>query len=163
MNKLITYWEDLRKAVIDGMRSNGDEPEEEKKEEKKEPPIINQELNDQFWNTPVSSDSIDEGKIDETAAWLKVNGVKIIIKQGDLVAEKVDAITNAANELLYLTGGVSGAIRKAAGEELSTGAKAWIDKNGNVPTGGSAFTVAGKLSCNYVIHSVGPVYHKSQK
>lgn len=92
---------------------------------------------------PVPTDTIDEGKFDETASWIRVNGVQIIVKQGDLIKEEVDAITNAANELLYLTGGVSGAIRKAAGEDLIASAKAWIKKNGNVPTGGSAYTVAG--------------------
>ncbi|KAA0257976.1 macro domain-containing protein [Deferribacter autotrophicus] len=84
----------------------------------------------------------------------KVNEVLIIIKQGDITKEKVDAIVNAANSALKMGGGVAGAIRKAGGEKIQQE----CDKIGYCPLGDAVVTNGGKLYAKYVVHAVGPRY-----
>jgi O-acetyl-ADP-ribose deacetylase (regulator of RNase III) len=72
----------------------------------------------------------------------------IHIDQGDLTAYAVDAIVNAANNDLTLGGGLAGAIRRAAGDEL----RAECDRHGSIAVGEAAITGAGKLPAGYVIH-----------
>jgi O-acetyl-ADP-ribose deacetylase (regulator of RNase III) len=73
---------------------------------------------------------------------------------GDLTAQRVDAIVNAANEALAPGGGVCGAIRRAGGDEIF----AECARLGGCPTGGARATGAGRLPARYVIHAVGPVW-----
>ena len=82
----------------------------------------------------------------------------IRIVQGDLTAEAVDAIVNAANERLAHGGGVAGAISRAGGPIVQRESDAWVREHGPVPTGSAAITGAGALPCRYVIHAVGPVW-----
>ena len=49
---------------------------------------------------------------------VKINGVTMNIVKGDITNQDVDAITNAANEELWLGSGVAGAIRKAGGPTI---------------------------------------------
>ena len=85
-------------------------------------------------------------------------GQIIRIGQGDLTAESVDAIVNAANERLSHGGGVAGAIRRKGGGAIQSESNDWVRKHGRVPTGTAALTGAGKLPAKYVIHAVGPVW-----
>ncbi|MGA1846484.1 macro domain-containing protein [Deferribacter abyssi] len=84
----------------------------------------------------------------------KLNEVLLIIKQGDITKEKVDAIVNAANTALKMGGGVAGAIRKAGGEEIQVE----CDNIGYCPLGDAVVTSGGKLYARYVVHTVGPRY-----
>ena len=85
-------------------------------------------------------------------------GQTIRIVQGDLTAEAVDAIVNAANERLAHGGGVAGAISRRGGPVVQQESTAWVREHGPVSTGSAAITGAGALPCRYVIHAVGPVW-----
>jgi O-acetyl-ADP-ribose deacetylase len=85
-------------------------------------------------------------------------GQVIRVVQGDLTAEGVDAIVNAANEHLAHGGGVAGAIARKGGPAVQQESDAWVREHGPVPTGSAAITGAGALPCRYVIHAVGPIW-----
>jgi O-acetyl-ADP-ribose deacetylase (regulator of RNase III) len=79
---------------------------------------------------------------------------------GDIAAEAVDAIVNAANSSLYGGGGVDGAIHRAGGPAILAECRelrATRYPNG-LPPGQAVATTAGKLPARWVIHTVGPVY-----
>lgn len=73
---------------------------------------------------------------------------------GDLTAQEVDAIVNAANEALAPGGGVCGAIRRAGGDEIFDECA----RLGGCATGDATATGAGRLPAKHVIHAVGPVW-----
>jgi O-acetyl-ADP-ribose deacetylase (regulator of RNase III) len=81
---------------------------------------------------------------------------------GDITAQKVDVVVNAANSSLLGGGGVDGAIHRAAGGALLDECKKIpVGPRGRCPTGECAVTGAGLLPCKKVIHTVGPVYSGS--
>ena len=73
---------------------------------------------------------------------------------GDLTAQEVDAIVNAANEALAPGGGVCGAIRRAGGDEIFDECA----RLGGCATGDAKATGAGRLPARHVVHAVGPVW-----
>lgn len=84
----------------------------------------------------------------------------IRIEIADIVDMDTDCIVNAANEGLYMGGGVCGAIFKAAGSEKLTEA---CGKLHGCPTGSAVITPGFDLNAKYIIHAVGPVWSGSEK
>jgi O-acetyl-ADP-ribose deacetylase (regulator of RNase III) len=86
------------------------------------------------------------------------SGLTVSLVQGDITAEAVDAIVNAANNRLAHGGGVAGAIARRGGPAIQTESNAWVQAHGPVPHEKPAVTGAGRLPCKAVIHAVGPVW-----
>jgi O-acetyl-ADP-ribose deacetylase (regulator of RNase III) len=82
------------------------------------------------------------------------------IHRGDITRLDVDAIVNAANELMLGGGGVDGAIHRAAGARLFEACRAVAEVRPGVrcPTGEARITPGFDLAARHVIHTVGPVW-----
>ena len=80
--------------------------------------------------------------------------------QGDITTLAVDAIVNAANQMMLGGGGVDGAIHRAAGPELYEACLKVPEVRPGVrcPTGEARITPGFRLPAKFVIHTVGPVY-----
>ena len=76
--------------------------------------------------------------------------MKVVLTEGDISAQKVDAVVNAANDHLWMGSGVAGALKRRGGDsiEREAVAKGPLDKGCSMSTG------AGNLPARYVIHAV---------
>ena len=79
----------------------------------------------------------------------------LVAARGDITAEQVDAVVNAANPRLAGGGGVDGAIHRAAGYwELQEACRAL----GGCAPGRAVATDGFALPARWIIHAVGPVW-----
>jgi O-acetyl-ADP-ribose deacetylase (regulator of RNase III) len=90
--------------------------------------------------------------------------VEIELIEGDITAQHVDAIVNAANSSLLGGGGVDGAIHRKGGPEiLAETRKLRAAKYGRgLPVGQAVATTAGRLPARWVVHTVGPVFSATE-
>lgn len=79
----------------------------------------------------------------------KLNKLSIVVKEGDITEEDVDAIVNPANSLMIMGGGVALAIKRKGGEIIEKEAI----KHAPVPVGKAISTTGGNLKAKYVIHA----------
>lgn len=86
--------------------------------------------------------------------------MRITLKTGDITAEPVDAIVNAANSSLLGGGGVDGAIHRRGGPEILAECRALRAGHygRGLPAGQAVATTAGNLPARWVVHTVGPVW-----
>ena len=89
---------------------------------------------------------------------------EITLVQGDITEQDVDAIVNAANSSLMGGGGVDGAIHRNGGPEILEACRRLRAERypDGLPTGQAVATTAGNLPARWVIHTVGPVYSRSE-
>ncbi|WP_066933860.1 O-acetyl-ADP-ribose deacetylase [Microtetraspora fusca] len=90
--------------------------------------------------------------------------MKLTLVQGDITEQAVDAIVNAANSSLLGGGGVDGAIHRKGGPEILAECRALrASRYGDgLPAGEAVATTAGRLPARWVIHTVGPVFSRSE-
>jgi O-acetyl-ADP-ribose deacetylase (regulator of RNase III) len=79
-----------------------------------------------------------------------IGNARIRLVKGDITAVECDAIVNAANDRLWMGGGVAGAIKRRGGAEIEQEAM----RQAPVPLGHAVATGAGRLPARYVIHAV---------
>ena len=92
------------------------------------------------------------------AAEITIGSARILLVQGDITGEKVQAIVNAANSGLMGGGGVDGAIHRVGGAKIKEECRAIVNRIGRLPAGKAVITGGGNLAAKYVIHTVGPVW-----
>lgn len=85
---------------------------------------------------------------------------RIDVVVGNIAVQVADVIVNAANSSLLGGRGVDGAIHAAGGPEILAECKEIRarDYPQGLGVGGVVVTGPGRLSCRYVIHTVGPIH-----
>jgi O-acetyl-ADP-ribose deacetylase (regulator of RNase III) len=79
----------------------------------------------------------------------KVGSATLRLVEGDICGRDADAVVNAANNELWMGGGVAGAIKRRGGSEIEREAMA----KGPIPIGESVVTTGGGLKARHVIHA----------
>lgn len=79
---------------------------------------------------------------------------------GDITAQEVDVVVNAANSSLLGGGGVDGAIHRKGGPEILAACRDLRAGHygKGLKTGQAVATTAGRLPARWVVHTVGPVW-----
>jgi O-acetyl-ADP-ribose deacetylase (regulator of RNase III) len=80
--------------------------------------------------------------------------MELTVVRGDITAQEVDAVVNAASRAVRGGGGVDGAIHAAGGPEILEDCIARFPHG--LATGDAGWTTAGLLPARWVIHVVGP-------
>jgi O-acetyl-ADP-ribose deacetylase (regulator of RNase III) len=78
-----------------------------------------------------------------------VGPISVEILEGDIAAQAVDAVVNAANNHFWMGAGVAGALKARGGGEIERDAMA----QGPVEPGSCVVTGGGRLPARYVIHA----------
>ena len=86
--------------------------------------------------------------------------MRITAVAGDIAAQEVDAVVNAANRAMRGGGGVDGAIHAAGGPAVLEDCVRRFPRG--LATGDAGWTTAGDLPARWVIHVVGPDRHRGE-
>lgn len=86
--------------------------------------------------------------------------MEIEVVEGDITAQEVDAVVNAANRAMRGGGGVDGAIHRAGGPEVLADCRRRFPKG--LATGDAGWTTAGDMPARWVIHVVGPNHNRGE-
>ncbi len=86
---------------------------------------------------------------------------EVTVVQGDITAQEVDALVNAANNRMRGGGGVDGAIHRAGGPAVLEDCVRRFPHG--LATGDAGWTTAGDLPARWVIHVVGPNHAAGQR
>ncbi len=89
-----------------------------------------------------------------------VGSIRVV--HGDLTQQDADVIVNAANEHLAHGGGVAAALVRAGGPVVQEESNDWIRHNGPLASGNAAITGAGAMPAGWIVHVVGPRYHRGR-
>ena len=81
---------------------------------------------------------------------------ELLIQIADLFAAPVDVIVNPANGGLSHGGGVAGEIVDRGGEVIQQESDLFIKEHGELDSGMVAYTTAGSLPFEAILHAVGP-------
>lgn len=98
----------------------------------------------------------------DAIAHRQVKDTHVFAVRGDITAQPVAVIVNAANEAMSHGGGVAVAIVRAGGRVIQEESNAWILENGPLLPGMAAVTTAGSLQASNVVHVVGPRFDEDQ-
>jgi O-acetyl-ADP-ribose deacetylase len=90
---------------------------------------------------------------------------RVMALVGDITAQSVDVVVNAANSTLLGGGGVDGAIHAHGGPAILAACKEIrrTQYPNGLPTGEAVITTAGNLPARFVIHTVGPIYGRGNE
>ena len=88
-------------------------------------------------------------------------GMELTLVMGDITAQEVDAVVNAANNAMRGGGGVDGAIHRAGGPAILEDCIARFPDG--LATGQAGWSTGGGLFARWVIHVVGPNYVAGQR
>lgn len=91
-------------------------------------------------------------------------GVTVTLVRGDITRQSADVIVNAANSSLLGGGGVDGAIHRRGGPEILAACRELraSQYGKGLRTGHAVATTAGALDAQWVVHTVGPVWSRSE-
>jgi O-acetyl-ADP-ribose deacetylase (regulator of RNase III) len=79
---------------------------------------------------------------------VELGEVVLEVREGDITRADTAAVANAANNALWMGGGVAGALKRAGGPEIEAEAMA----QGPIPVGTAVATTAGRLPFQAVLH-----------
>lgn len=87
--------------------------------------------------------------------------MEIEVVEGDITAQQVDAVVNAANRAMRGGGGVDGAIHRAGGPAVLEDCRRRFPDG--LATGDAGWTTAGEMPARWVIHVVGPNHNRGER
>lgn len=82
---------------------------------------------------------------------VKIGNADVLVRRGDITEMAVDAIVNAANNYLWMGGGVAGAIKRKGGQIIEEEAM----RQGPISVGEAVITTGGALPARHVVHAAG--------
>lgn len=96
----------------------------------------------------------------DTLALKRIGSTNVLVIEGDVTRQPVEAVVNSANERLQHEEGVATAVVRTGGRVIQEESDAWVRENGPLMPGSAAVTTGGMLQASHVIHAVGPHFEE---